>query len=285
LTAQRVHVVTVDHAHVGEVELLEEEPRRPVGLDRRLDLRAEALDSFAEAERQLRQPILDPLARVPEARVEADPVEVAREGADVGRDRHPVVVEDDHDRGLQPSGRVQRLVSDAAGESAVADHRRHLAVGSDSLPHRLLQPDRVADRGRSVAGAHHVVLGLGDRAERRQAVVLADRRQPVATAGQDLVRVGLVADVPEHLVARGVEQAVEGNGELAGAEVGAEVAADLPDRVDDVGAHLLRHLLQLLLVEAVQVLGTFDPGEQRLFRLVFGALGGGLFAHSFLVKM
>jgi hypothetical protein len=139
-----------------------------------------------------------------------------------------------------------------------------------------------------VAGAHDVVLGLGDRAERRQPVVLADRRQPVAATGEDLVRVGLVADVPEDLVGGRVEQAVEGDGELAGAQVGAEMAADLADRVDDVGAHLLRDLLQLGVVEAVQVLRPLDPGQQRLGDLVsllFGALGGGLFAHSFLVKM
>ena len=106
-----------------------------------------------------------------------------------------------------------------------------------------------------MAGAHDVVLGLGDRAERRQAVVLADRRQRLAAAGEDLVRVGLVADVPEDLVARRVEQAVQGDRQLAGAEVGAEVAADLADRVDDVGAHLLRDLLKLLVVELVQVGG------------------------------
>ena len=110
-----------------------------------------------------------------------------------------------------------------------------------------------------MAGAHDVVLGLEDRAERRQAVVLADRRQRLATPGEDLVRVGLMADVPEHLVARRVEQAVQGDGQLAGAEVGAEVAADLADRVDDVGAHLLRDLLQLLVVELVQVGGGIDP--------------------------
>ena len=200
--AQGVHVVAVDHAHVGEVELLEEEARRPVGLDRRLDLRPEPLDPPAEAERQLGQPVLDPLAGVVEARVEADPVEVARERADVGRDRHPVVVEDDHDRRLQAAGRVQRLVGDAAGQRAVADHRGDLAVLADPLAHRLLEADRVADRGRGVAGAHDVVLGLEDRAERGEAVVLADRRQRVAAAGEDLVRVGLVADVPEDLVAR-----------------------------------------------------------------------------------
>jgi hypothetical protein len=94
-----------------------------------------------------------------------------------------------------------------------------------------------------VAGAHDVVLGLEYRAERRQALVLADRPQAVAPAGEDLVGIGLVADVPEDLVARGVEQAVQRDRELAGPEVGAEVAADLADHVDDQLAHLLRERL------------------------------------------
>jgi hypothetical protein len=137
-----------------------------------------------------------------------------------------------------------------------------------------------------VAGAHDVVLGLLDRAERGEALVLADRRQLLAAAGEDLVRVGLVADVPEDLVARAFEHAVEGDGELAGAEVGAEVAADLADRVDDVLAHLLRDLLQLGVIETVEVGRPVDVVEQgfdRLRAVVLGSLV--LVAHSCLVKM
>ena len=62
-----------------------------------------------------------------------------------------------------------------------------------------------------------------------------------------------MADVPEDLVARRVEHAVQGDRQLAGAEVRAEVAADLPDRVDDVLAHLLRQLLKVVLAELLQV--------------------------------
>ncbi len=83
-----------------------------------------------------------------------------------------------------------------------------------------------------------------------------------AAAGEDLVRVGLVADVPQHLVARRVEQAVDGHGELARAEVGPEVAADLADRVDDQLAHLLGHLGELCVVEALEVRGAVDVVEQ-----------------------
>ncbi len=77
------------------------------------------------------------------------------------------------------------------------------------------------------------------------------------------MRVGLVADVPQQLVARGVEQRVQCDGDLARPEVGAEVPADLPHRVDQQLADLLRDLLQLVLGEAVQVLGAVDAVEER----------------------
>ena len=95
----------------------------------------------------------------------------------------------------------------------------------------------------------------------REAVVLADRVELVAAAGQHLVRVGLVADVPEDLVGRRLEQRVQRDRDLAGAEVGAEVAADLADRVDDQLADLLGDLLQLVVVELLQVGRSVDLVE------------------------
>src|SRR2546427_297351 len=83
------------------------------------------------------------LARLVELRVQAHPVEVAREGADVRGDRHSVVVQNDDDRDLEAAGVVKRLECDAAGQRAVADHRDYLAVGARSLAHRLLQTHRV----------------------------------------------------------------------------------------------------------------------------------------------
>ena len=99
--AHRAHVVTVDDAEVGPVELLPPQPGRPERLHGLLEARAEALERRADAGRQLRELLLDALARLPQARVEPDAVHVARQRADVGRDRHPVVVEDDDDRGAE----------------------------------------------------------------------------------------------------------------------------------------------------------------------------------------
>ena len=232
-------------AEVGPVELLPEQARRGEGLDRLLELRAEALERGADARGQLGELLLDALAGLPQARLEPDAVEVAGERADVGRDRHPVVVEEDDQRRAEAAGLVDRLEGDAAGHRAVADHGDHAAVLAVAAAHGLLDADAVADRRRGVARAHDVVLGLVDRAERGEAAVLADGAELVAAAGEDLVRVGLVADVPEDLVPRRVEQRVQGDRDLAGAEVGAEVAADLPHRVDQELADLLGDLREL----------------------------------------
>ena len=114
-----------------------------------------------------------------------------------------------------------------------------------------------------MTGAHDVVLGLVDRAERSQAFVLADGVQLLAPPREHLVGVGLVADVPQDLVARGVEQRVERHRDLAGAEIGAEVTADLADRVDDQLPDLLGDLLQLIVVEVLEVGRAVDPVEKR----------------------
>jgi hypothetical protein len=260
--AQRLHVVSVDHADVGEVELFEEQARRPVCLQRLLEDRADALDPLADPSRQPRERLLGVLPRVVQLGIEAHAGEVARERTDVRGDRHAVVVDHDHDRLVQATGVQQRLEGHAAGERAIADHRHDLAVLADARAHGLLDADRVRDRGRGVPGAHDVVLGLPDRAERREAAVGADCRELVATTGENLVRICLMTDVPEHLVGRRVEQRVQRHGDLADAEVGAEVAADLPDRVDDQLADLLRDLLQLVLVEVAEIRGPIDLVEQ-----------------------
>ncbi len=81
--AQRAHVVPVDHAHVGPVELLPPQPRRPEGLDRLLQVRPEPLERRADPARQACEAALDARAGVPQLRVQADAVEVARQRADV----------------------------------------------------------------------------------------------------------------------------------------------------------------------------------------------------------
>src|SRR2546429_2623721 len=63
-------------------------------------------------------------------------------------------------------------------------------------------------------GAEAVVFALGAFGETRQAAALAQRPDAVAPAGQNLVRIGLMPDVPDQPVVRGVEYIAQCNGKL-----------------------------------------------------------------------
>ena len=98
--------------------------------------------------------------------------------------------------------------------------------------------ERRADRGARVADAEGVVLALGARRKRCEPVSLLDGVEPIATAGEHLVRIGLVTDVPHQPVVRRVEDIVQGDRELDGTEARGEMAAACGDALDQVVAQL-----------------------------------------------
>jgi hypothetical protein len=98
--------------------------------------------------------------------------------------------------------------------------------------------------------------------------VHAQRAHALAAAGQHLVRIALVADVPDQAVFRRVEDGVQGDGQFDGAEVGRQVAAGLRDRVDQEGAQFGRQLRQLLAVQSAQVGRAVDGFKQGVGMLI-----------------
>ena len=108
-------------------------------------------------------------------------------------------------------------------------------------------------------GSYSLSAALG---EARQAAALAQGADAVAAAGQDLVRIALVADVPDQDVLGRLEHMVQGDGQLDHAEAGAQVAAGDGHRVDGLGAQLVRQLTQLGDVEAAHVGGDVNCVEQ-----------------------
>ena len=55
----------------------------------------------------------------------------------------------------------------------------------------------------------------------------------IAPAGQYFVSVGLVSDVPDEFVVRGIEDVVNGDGQFDDAETGPEVSRVVGQRFDD----------------------------------------------------
>ena len=67
-----------------------------------------------------------------------------------------------------------------------------------SRGHRHAEPGR--DRGGGMRRAERVVFAFGAPGEAGKPALLAQRADAVAPAGQDLVRIGLVADIPDQPV-------------------------------------------------------------------------------------
>ena len=102
-------------------------------------------------------------------------------------------------------------------------------------------------------GAERVVFALGALGETGEPAAHAQRADAVAPPGQDLVRIGLMADVPDDAVVRRIEQVVQRDSQLDHAEPGAEMAAGDRDGVDRLLAQFVGELAQLTLVEPAQI--------------------------------
>ena len=99
-------------------------------------------------------------------------------------------------------------------------------------------------------GAERIVFALGALGEAGQSAALAQGADAVAAVGEDLVRIGLMADVPDQPVGRRVEHVVQRDRQLDDAEAGAEMAAGDRDRVDGLPAQFVGELPQLVGLEA-----------------------------------
>ena len=111
-------------------------------------------------------------------------------------------------------------------------------------------------------GAERVVFAFGALGEAGQSAALAQRADAVAPAGQNLVRIGLMADVPDQPVGRRVEDVVQRDGEFDHAKPGAEMAAGLGDRVDGFLPQFVGKLGKLLRRQVFHVARYQDAIEQ-----------------------
>ena len=103
--------------------------------------------------------------------------------------------------------------------------------------------------------AERIVRAFGAPGEARQAAALAQRANAIAPPGQDLVRIGLVTDVEDQPVARGIKHPVQRHRQLDDAEPGAEMAPRHRYRIDRLLPQLVGKLAQIPLIQQTQILG------------------------------
>src|ERR1051325_9799279 len=105
---------------------------------------------------------------------------------------------------------------------------------------RNRHPAGGGERSGSVARSEQVVFGFVALEKTADAAVLLDARQQLAPSGQNLMRVSLVAHVPDDAIARRVKSIMKRDGQFDSAQACARVAADTRHRFEDVLAILLR---------------------------------------------
>src|SRR5262245_57021439 len=111
--------------------------------------------------------------------------------------------------------------------------------------------------------AEGVVLAFGAAGETGQAGAHAQGADPVAPAGQDLVRIGLMTDVPDQAIMRRVERMMQRHSEFDDPKARSEMSAGHRYRIDGFGAQLGGELFQLIARKIARVGGRVNLVEKR----------------------
>jgi len=114
-----------------------------------------------------------------------------------------------------------------------------------------------------MCGAEGVIIALGALGEAGQTAAAAQRPDTITTAGDDLVRIGLMADIPDQSVAWRVEHVVDGRCQFDNAKASAQMSAGYGNRGNGFLSQLIRELAQLLRLELAQLFGSIDSVEKR----------------------
>ena len=251
-----IDVVPVHRAQVVEAEFLEQR----AGQQHALHMFLGALGQFQHARRGRQYP----LAGAPRRGVEApghQARQVVVQGTDRRRDRHVVVVQDHQQVAVGRLGVVQGLERKARRHRTIADDGHHPARVIHA-PRCHCHAKRSADRGRRMRDAEGVVLALVAAREAGDAAAHAQPVHALAAAGQYLVRIGLVAHVPDQPVIGRVEHIVQRDRQFDRAEVGRQVPPATRHRLQQELAQFIAQLRQVAALERAQVGRTGDAAEQ-----------------------
>jgi hypothetical protein len=116
-----------------------------------------------------------------------------------------------------------------------------------------------------VTRAIAIVLALGAQQKAIEPAELTHGAKSIEPTGKHFVDVTLMADVHYETVTRGVEHAMQRNGQLHNAQVRSQVPARLRENLDQLVAHFLSELRQILLTKRFDVGWRTDSVEQTLW--------------------
>ena len=186
--------------------------------------------------------------------VHAQAVEIVGHAADARADRHLVVVENHEQPATEWPGIVHRFVNDAGGKRAVADDRHAPALVV--RPGQLVaarQPDCRRNARAGVARHEEVVFALLGIGVAHQAALGPHRMELRIATGEQLVRIDLVAGIPDQPVVEEIKRLMQREAELDDTQVRREMGAAARDQIAKDLAHFARQPFELGQRKVVQI--------------------------------
>ena len=264
---QVIEIMSVDRPDIIESQFLEQRAAHPEAAGIFLDAPRGHLEHAWKAPRHA----LHRMAKTAIGAAGNQPRKIGAHRAHRRRDRHVVVVQDD-DQPLAHCARiVHRLIGHAGAHRAVADDANHVVLLAREIARHGKAQAR-GNRGRGMGRAERVVGTFGALGETGKPAALAQRPHPRAPPGQNLVRIGLMADIPDQLVARRVEDAVQCDRQFDHAKPRAQMAARHRNHIDGLVAQFVGQLLQRFCWKRPKICGIMDRIQQRGFEDKFTEL-------------
>ena len=173
-----------------------------------------------------------------------------------------VIVDDDDQVAIEFGGIVKALKRQAARKRAVANNGDDVVRIARQVT-SVRQAAAQAHRRGGMAHGEQVVLGLVGIGKARGLAKALRIDISVRAPSQRLVGVGLVRNVKENLVDRGVKHAMERDRKLNDAQVGGNVPADGGGAFEDGVANLVAELRELGTIKSLDVLGRCRLRKQH----------------------
>ena len=191
------------------------------------------------------------------ARPRADERKMLGNAADVRRDGHAVVVQDNDELLAALPGIVHGLIGQAAGHCAVA-HQGHDVIVLMLQRAGTRHAESGGDGAGGVTGHKRIRHALRRLWEARKAAEHTQCAEFVPPAGQDLVDIGLMPHVEQEPVTARIEYPLQRNTQLDNAEVRGQMTARPGDIQHQKLSNLVAKLAQLRVIQRAQRLAGID---------------------------
>jgi len=152
---------------------------------------------------------------------------------------------------------VERLEGNTVDDTGIADQRNDFTVFL-LLGMPQSHTDCGCDSGAGMADGELVIFAFFRVGKAAYAVGFAEQLKLVFPAGDDFMRIALVADVPEQFVLFEIEGVVQRQRQFHDAEVAGQMSTGLRDRAENKPAYFIGKGVQLLYGQLFEVRRAID---------------------------